>query len=59
MLLVAASETSREFGERREALAELGWVDGRTIDVVVRYAEGDFARVPALIDLLALTPTLS
>ena len=59
MLLVAASETSSELGERRDALAELGWVDGRTIEIVVRYAEGDFARVPALIDeLLALDPDL-
>ena len=59
MLLVAASETSSEVGERRDALAELGWVDGRTIEIVVRYAEGDLARVPALIDeLLALDPDL-
>ena len=60
MLLVAASETSSELGERRDALAELGWVGGRTIEIVVRYAEGDFARVPALIEeLLALDPDLS
>ena len=40
-------------------MRELGWVDGRTIEIVVRYAEGDFARVPALIEeLLALDPDL-
>jgi putative ABC transport system substrate-binding protein len=57
MLLVAASETSPEVGERREALAELGWIDGRTIDMVTRYAEGDLGRVPALMaELVALNP---
>jgi putative ABC transport system substrate-binding protein len=57
MLLVAATETSPEVGERREALAELGWVDGRTIDIVARYANGDFDRVPGLMaELIALDP---
>ena len=49
MLLVAASETSPEFGQRRDALAELGWVDGRTIEIVARFADGDFDLVPGLI----------
>ena len=49
--------TSSEGGERRDALAELGWVDGRTIDIVLRYADGALDRVPALIDeLVALNP---
>jgi putative tryptophan/tyrosine transport system substrate-binding protein len=57
MLLVAAGVTSSEGGERRDALAELGWVDGRTIDIVLRYADGALDRVPALIDeLVALNP---
>ena len=57
MLLVAASETSPEFGQRRDALAELGWVDGRTIEIVARFADGDFDRVPGLItELVALKP---
>ena len=57
MLLVAAGATSSEGGERRDALAELGWVDGRTIDIVLRYADGALDRVPALIDeLVALNP---
>jgi hypothetical protein len=49
MLLVAASETSPELGQRRDALAELGWVDGRTIEIVARFADGDFDLVPGLI----------
>ncbi len=57
ILLVAASETSSELSERRDALAELGWVDGRTIEIVARYADGDFDRVPGLIaELVALKP---
>ena len=57
MLLIAASKTSPEAGERRNALAELGWVDGRTIEIVARYAEGAFDRVPALMaELIALNP---
>ena len=60
MLLVAASETSSELGERRDALAELGWVDGRTIEIVVRYADGDFVLVflRSLKSFLALDPDL-
>jgi putative ABC transport system substrate-binding protein len=59
MLLVAASATSPEGGERRDALAELGWVDGRNIDIVVRYADGALDRVPALMaELIALNPDI-
>ena len=38
-------------------LAELGWVDGRTIEIVARFADGDFHLVPGLItELVALKP---
>ena len=57
MLLVAASETSPEVRERYDALAELGWVHGRTIDIVARFADGAVDRVPALMaELVALRP---
>ena len=57
MLLVAASETSPELGQRRDALAELGWIDGRTIEIVARFADGDFDLVAGLIaELVALKP---
>jgi putative ABC transport system substrate-binding protein len=35
-----------------QGLRELGYVEGRNIDIVYRYAEGDFARMPALADEL-------
>lgn len=57
MLLVAAGETSPEVTQRRDALAELGWVDGRNIEIVTRYADGALDRVPALMaELIALDP---
>jgi putative ABC transport system substrate-binding protein len=43
----------------REGLAELGWVDGRDIELHFRFAEGQHERVPALLDeLLQLKPVL-
>jgi len=53
MLLVATPEVD----ERRAALAELGWVDGRTIEIVTRYADGALDRVSVLMaELVALNP---
>src|SRR5829696_4108218 len=53
MLLVATPEVD----ERRAALAELGWVDGRTIEIVVRYADGALDPVPGLMaELVAFNP---
>ena len=41
----------------REPLAELGWVEGRTIEIVARFAEGALDRMPALAaELVALNP---
>jgi putative ABC transport system substrate-binding protein len=38
-------------------LQELGYVEGRNIDIVYRYAEGDMLRMPALTDeLVRLRP---
>jgi putative ABC transport system substrate-binding protein len=57
VLLVAATDTSPEVRERRDALAELGWVDGGNIDIFERYANGALDRVPALVsELMALNP---
>ncbi len=41
----------------RQALAALGWVEGRTIDIAVRQADNQFERLPALAaQLVALKP---
>lgn len=43
----------------RQALAGLGWVEGRTIDIAVRQADNQFERLPALAaELVALKPDL-
>ena len=56
-MLLAGSETSQLVGERRRALEELGWVEGRTIEIVTRYAHGALDRMPALAaELVALKP---
>ena len=39
--------------ELRQALAELGWVEGKNLSIDWRYAEGDAARLPALAAALA------
>jgi putative tryptophan/tyrosine transport system substrate-binding protein len=57
MLLVAANQSSAEVSDRRDALAELGWIYGRNIEMVARYADGALDRVPALMaELIALSP---
>ena len=30
----------------RAALGEYGWIEGRTIEIITRYADGDFDRLP-------------
>jgi hypothetical protein len=37
-------------GFRQQGLQELGYVEGRNIDLVDRYADGDMSRLPALAD---------
>src|SRR4051794_32499343 len=59
MLLVAANQSSAEVSDRRDALAELGWVYGRNIEIVARDADGALDRVPALMaELIALSPDI-
>src|SRR3954451_4622464 len=41
----------------RQGMRELGYVEGRTITIDYRWAEGDYSRFPALLtELLALHP---
>jgi putative tryptophan/tyrosine transport system substrate-binding protein len=41
----------------KEALAKFGWLSGRTIDIVERFADGDASRLPELAaELVALKP---
>jgi putative ABC transport system substrate-binding protein len=42
-----------------QGMHELGYVDGLSVDIVYRYAEGDFARMPALAgELVGLRPNV-
>jgi len=50
---------SRNLGFFQEGLQELGYVDGRNIDIVPRFAEGRVERLPALAEeLVQLKPAL-
>jgi ABC-type uncharacterized transport system substrate-binding protein len=52
--LAAASRYVGGFAERMQ---EIGYVAGRDVDIVYRYADGDLARLPALVDeLVRLKP---
>src|SRR5262245_46392008 len=58
-LLVGASSAtaSRYVTGFAERMQELGYVAGRDIDIVYRYADGDMTRVPTLVDeLVRLKP---
>jgi ABC-type uncharacterized transport system substrate-binding protein len=53
-----AMDASSPFVESlRHGLRDLGYIEGRTIDMVLRYADGDNARLPALAEeLVRLAP---
>jgi putative ABC transport system substrate-binding protein len=53
-VLIGASSTAaaRYVSGFPQGLQELGYVDGRNIDLVYRYADGDIARLPTLADEL-------
>jgi putative ABC transport system substrate-binding protein len=59
-VLVAGSSTNvsrRVLNGLSEGLRELGFIEGRDIDIVYRYADGDLARMPALAnELMQLMP---
>jgi len=58
-VLVAVSSTAaaRYVSGFPQGLQELGYIDGRNIDIVYRYADGDVTRMPALADeLVRLKP---
>jgi putative ABC transport system substrate-binding protein len=51
----SAAPGTRRFEAFRQGLRELGWVEGRNIAIVVRYAEGKGNRLPEFaIDLVRL-----
>jgi putative tryptophan/tyrosine transport system substrate-binding protein len=58
VLTGASSATaSRYVGGFAERMQELGYVSSRDIDIVYRYADGDLARLPALVnELVRLKP---
>src|SRR5215469_13796722 len=58
-VLVAGSSKSvaRYLGGFPKSLQELGYIEGRDIDIVTRYDDGDMARMPVLADeLVQLRP---
>jgi putative ABC transport system substrate-binding protein len=60
-VLSAAAEGDAEGQARlaafRQALEKLGWIEGRTVRTVVRWASGDVDRLPALaVELVRLKP---
>jgi len=56
-MLMVGNEATPLVVERRAALAELGWIDGRTIEFVWRFADGHEDRLPALAaDLVSFDP---
>ena len=56
-MLMALNADAPLVVERRGALSELGWIEGRTIDIIWRFADGDEDRMPALAaELVALDP---
>jgi ABC-type uncharacterized transport system substrate-binding protein len=53
----SSASASRLVSGFAQRLQELGYVAGRDVDIVYRYADGDLARLPALADeLVRLTP---
>ena len=55
-------EQKRRLSAFSQALADLGWTDGRNVQVYLRWAGGDFDRMPALakelVDLRASCKTV-
>lgn len=45
---IGGSPANQRLGELRQGLRELGWVEGRTIMLEIRHAEGKGERLPAL-----------
>lgn len=61
----AAGESARLSSAFRDALAELGWIEGQNLAIEYRFAEGQFDRLPQLagdllrmnVDLIVASPT--
>jgi putative ABC transport system substrate-binding protein len=60
MVFLSGPSSAKQFEDAlREGLSELGYVIGRTLTLDVRYAEGNSARLPALVDeIIALKPNV-
>ncbi len=53
------AETAAEIDAFRQAMRQLGYVDGRNLEIEIRWAEGNAEREPALAaELLALKPAV-
>jgi ABC-type uncharacterized transport system substrate-binding protein len=52
-ILTTGSLHAWELEALRKGLAELGWIDGRNLSIVLRSSSGDFARLGPLADELA------
>ena len=59
VLLLGSPESEANLPAFRQRLAGLGWVEGKTLSTVYRYAEGHPERLPALAsELAALKPDI-
>jgi putative tryptophan/tyrosine transport system substrate-binding protein len=50
-------EAQRRIAVFRQAIAQFGWVEGRNVRIELRFSEGNYERLPELVqDMVALQP---